>query len=114
MIQWILNWLILSASVFIVTCILPWIAVKNFATALLVALVYGVLKMLLTNILVFLSFPLMILSLGLFYFVISAFLLWITNLLITNFEVKGCFSTVIAAFLIAVIDAVLHWLIPGV
>ena len=114
MIQWILNWLILSASVFLVTRILPFIYVKNFATALFVALVYGVLKMLLTDILVFFSFPLMIVSLGLFYFVINAFLLWITNLLVTNFEVRGCFSTVIAAVLIAAIDAVLHWLIPDV
>jgi putative membrane protein len=114
MIKWILDLLILSTSVFLVTHILPSVTIKNFTTAVLVALVYGILKTLLTGILVFLTLPAMILSLGLFLFVINAFLLSITNLLIKNFEVKGCFSTVVAAFLITVIDVLLHWLIPGV
>ena len=114
MIKWVLDLLILSTSVFLVTRILSSITVKNFTTAVLVALVYGILKTLLTGILVFFSLPFMILSLGLFLFVINAVLLWMTNLLIKNFEVKGCFSTVIAAFLITVIDILLHWLIPGI
>ena len=114
MIKWVLDVLILSTSVFLVTRILSSITVKNFTTAVLVALVYGILKTLLTGILVFFSLPFMILSLGLFLFVINAVLLWMTNLLIKNFEVKGCFSTVIAAFLITVIDILLHWLIPGI
>ena len=88
--------------------------IKNFGTALVVALVYGLLKLLLTKILVILSLPFIILTLGLFYFIINAFLLWITDKLIDGFKIKGIFSTIIASILISILDAVLHWVIPGI
>ena len=113
-INWILNWLILSISVFIVTKIMPTVYIKNFGTALVVALVYGILKLLLTKILVLLSLPFIILTLGLFYFIINAFLLWMTDKLIEGFEIRGCFSTIITSILISILDAVLHWVIPGI
>lgn len=56
----------------------------------------------------------MVLTFGLFYFVINAFLLWLTDKLISGFEVKGLFNTLIAAFLISLIDALLHWIVPFV
>ena len=112
--KWLLNWLILSISVFVVTRILPSVRIKGFATAVIVAFVYGILKLLLTQILVFLSLPLIFLTFGLFYFVINAFLLWLTDKLISEFEVKGLFNTLVAAFLISVIDALLHWIVPFV
>ena len=89
MINLLLNWLILSISVFVVTKLMSSVHIKNFGTALLVALVYGILKLLLTKILVLLSLPFIILTLGLFYLVINAFLLWITDKLIDGFEIKG-------------------------
>ena len=110
----IINLLILSVSVFVVTQILPSVRIKGFSTAVVVALIYGVLKVLLTKILVLVSFPLMVITLGLFYLVINAFLLWIADKLIEGFEIKGFVNTLIAAFLISVIDAVLHWVIPFV
>ena len=111
---WLANWFILSVSVFVVTRILPSVHIKGCATAVIVAFVYGILKLLLTNILVFLSFPLMFLTFGPFYFVINAFLLWLTDKLISGFEVKGLFNTLIAAFLISLIDALLRWIVPFV
>ncbi len=110
----LLNWLILSVSVLIVTKLMSSVQIRNFGTALVVALVYGILKLALTKILVILSLPLIILTLGLFYLVINAFLLWITDKLIDGFEIRGFFSTIIASFLISVIDTILHWMIPGV
>ncbi len=110
-VHWLIELLILSASVFVATHILTSIHVKNFATAIVVALVYGILKTMFTRIFVILALPLVILTLGLFYFVINAFLLWITAMLIEGFEVKGFFNTIIAALLISFIDTVLHWAI---
>ena len=114
MINLLLNWLILSISVFVVTKLMSSVHIKNFGTALVVALVYGILKLLLTKILVLFALPFIILTLGLFYFVINAFLLWITDKLIDGFEIKGFFSTIIASILISIIDTVLHWVIPGI
>lgn len=112
--QWILNWLILSLSVFLVTKIMSSVQVRNYGTALVVALVYGLLKLLLTKVLVILSLPFIILTLGLFYILINAFLLWLTDKLIDGFEIKGFFSTIIASILISVIDILLRWVVPGV
>jgi putative membrane protein len=53
----------------------------------------------------------MILTLGLFYFIINAFLLWLTDKLVEGFKIKGVFSTIIASILISIIDIVLHWVI---
>lgn len=108
--QWIIHVLTLSVSVLIVTYILPGINVKGFRTAVVVALIYGLLKFFLTGILTFLTLPLILITLGLFFFVINAFLLWITSKIVEGFEVKGCITTVIGAFLISVIDSLIHYL----
>ena len=112
LINWILNVLVLSASVLIVTYILPAVKVKGCSTALVVALVYGIFKFLFTGILVFLSLPFIILTLGLFYFVINAFLLWITNKLVEGFEIEGFLNTLFAAVLISIIETVIRFFIP--
>lgn len=109
-IHWIIQLLVLSVSVLIVTYILPGINVKGFGTAVVVALIYGLFKFFLTGILTILSLPLIIITLGLFYFVINAFLLWITSKVVEGFEVKGCITTVIAAFLISVIEILIRYL----
>jgi putative membrane protein len=104
------NLLLLSLAVFIVARIMPNIRVKNFGTAIIVAIVFSVINILVGWLLVLISFPLMIITFGLFKFVINAILLWITNIVVDDFEIKGAVSTLIAAFLIAVIDSVLKWI----
>ena len=114
MISFLLSILTLSVAVFLVAEFLPGIRVKNFPTALLVAVVFGILKAVLGKILAILAFPLMILTLGLFSFVISAFLLWLTSRLIDGFDVDGVLPTLLGAFLIAVIDTLIRIVLPGV
>lgn len=112
--HWIIHLLTLSVSVLIITYILPSIRVKGFGTAVVVALIYGLFKFFLTGILTILSLPLIVITLGLFYFVINAFLLWITSKVVEGFEVKGCITTVIAALLISVIEICIRYLIAVV
>jgi len=104
------NLLLLSVAIFIVAQVMPNIRIKNFGTAIIVAIVFSIINILVGWLLVLISFPLMIITFGLFKFVINAFLLWITNILVDDFEVKGAVPTLIAAFLIAVIDSVLKWI----
>lgn len=109
---WLIHLLTLSVSVLIVTYILPSVRVKDFRTAVVVALVYGILKFFFTGIFILLSLPLLILSFGLFYFVINAFLLWITNKFVIGFEIKGFFNILFAAVLISLIETALDLIIP--
>ncbi|MCC7263716.1 MAG: phage holin family protein, partial [Candidatus Latescibacteria bacterium] len=73
---WLLEWLVFSLSVFVVARLLPSVHIRSFGTAVMVAVVYGVLKFLLYWLLVLLALPFVILTLGLFLLVLNAVLLW--------------------------------------
>lgn len=109
MTNWLLELLLRSLSVFLVTELLTSVHIQNITIAVVVALVYGVLKMLFRGILVLLSLPLIIVTLGFFWFVINAILLWGTDKLIDGFEIEGFFNTIIASILISLIDTVIHY-----
>ncbi len=106
----ILNFLLLSIAIFIVAKVMPTIHIKSFWTAIIVALVYSIINFLAGWLLVIISIPLIIITFGLFKFVINAFLLWITDKLIEDFEIESIGSTLVAAFLITIIDSVLKWI----
>jgi putative membrane protein len=109
----LMKWVAFSLSVFIVAKLMPGVHVRSLLTAAGVALVYGVLKTLLYWVLVILSLPFIIVTLGLFLVVINAFLLWITDKLIAGFKIDGCLTTIIASVLISLFDLLLRWVLPG-
>ena len=69
---------------------------KSYGTAIGVAIVYGVLSWLLKTVLVVLSIPFIVLTLGLFLLVINAFLLWLTDKLLDGVEIQGKFPLMLA------------------
>ncbi|MFT5366527.1 MAG: putative membrane protein [Candidatus Latescibacterota bacterium] len=103
-----------SLSVFLVAIFLPSVRVRSFGSAVTVAVVYGVLKFFLHWVLVLVSLPFIIITLGLFLIVINAFLLWLTDKLIDGFEIDSVGSTLVASVLISVLDIVLRWVLPWV
>ncbi len=105
----IINMLILSVTIFLVAELLPGIRVKNFFTAVIVAIVYSVINFFMGWLLVLLTLPFMILTFGLFKLVINAFLLWITDKLMEDFEIKDLLTTFVAASLITIVDSLLRW-----
>lgn len=109
--QFILNILLLSVAVFIVSSLMPTIKIKNYGTAVVVAIVYSIISFLVGWLLMFLSLPFIIITFGLFTFVVNAILLWLTDKVIDDFEIEGFFSTLIAAFLITVINGGLRWML---
>jgi len=106
-----LNLLLLSLAVLVVSGIMPSIHIKNFMTAIVVAVVYSIINFMTGWFFFLLTLPFIIITFGLFKFVINAFLLWITDKLIEDFEIDGFGPTLIAAFLITVIDSLLKWII---
>ena len=89
MISIIIGLLLNSVLVFIVAKIVPGINVKNYGSAIAVAMTYSVLAWLFKGILVFLSFPLILITFGLFHLVLNAFLLWVTDKILDSFEIKS-------------------------
>ncbi len=107
--SFIFNILILSVAVFLVARFLPGIRIKNFMTAVVVAVVYSLINFLTGWLLVAITFPLMIITFGLFKLVINAGLLWVTDKLIEDFEIKDFLTTFIAALCITVTDSFIRW-----
>ena len=106
MIIW--NLFLLSAAVFMVSTFLPGIHIKSYGTAIVVAVVYSIINVFLGWFLIFLSLPLIVITFGLFNFVINAFMLWITDKIIDGFEIDNAVTTLVASFLISVTYAVLR------
>lgn len=107
----LLSILITSISLLIVSQFLPGIKVKNFETALVVSVVYGVLSALLFKLLVLLTLPITLLTFGLFIFVINAFLLWLTDKLVEDFELEGFGSALVGSLGLSVVSTLLRWLL---
>ncbi len=105
----IMNILILSAAVFLVANFLPGIRIKNFMTAVIVAIVYSVINFLTGWLLVLVTLPFMIITFGLFKLVINAGLLWVTDKMIDDFEIRDFFTTFLAALCITILDSVIKW-----
>jgi putative membrane protein len=98
-------------TVFVVAQLHPKIKIKSFWTAVVVAIVLSIANMTLGYVLRLLSLPITILTLGLFNFVIFAFLLWLTDMFIDDFEIKSFDATVIAAVIISVLNFLLNWIV---
>jgi len=104
LIRLIVNALALTVAAWLI----PGIQMSDdFADVLLVALVFGVLNALLKPILLILSFPLLILTLGLFAFVVNALLLLLTARLLDDFAVSGFWTAVLGSIVISIVTMLL-------
>lgn len=103
----IIRWLVSALAVILVTRLVPGLDVDSFVTALLVALVLGFLNAILRPILVILTLPITVLTLGLFVLVINAGLFLLADRLIPGFTVSG-FAP---AFWGAIVFGLLGWAI---
>jgi len=110
MINLILHFVLLAVVIFLLAECLPGIYIDGFGTAVAVAIVYGLINITLGTVLKFLTFPFIIISVGIFLFFINAFVLWLTDQLIEDFEIKDIATTFIAALVITLSDTVLAWI----
>ena len=92
--------------------ILPGLTVTDFYAALFAALALGVINIFVRPVLLLLTLPLTILTLGLFTFVLNALLLWFAASLVPGFEVAGFVPAFVAALIIAVVKWLVDTLLP--
>jgi putative membrane protein len=93
----LLVWLINAAALMAVAYLLPGIGVQSFVTALVAALVLGLVNAVIRPVLVLLTLPATLLTLGLFIFVINGLLFWFVGSFISGFVVAGFWWGVIGA-----------------
>ena len=98
----IIDVLLTAGLVYVLASVLPGVRIRTFGTAVVVALVYGVLNYFLFWVLALITFIPMLLSLGLFGLVINTFLLWVTDKVVDDFEIRSLGMTFIMAVLLTV------------
>ena len=110
MIDFFLRLLILALSIYLVGKITKLFIVEDFLTAIITAVVLALVNVIIRPVLVLLTFPLTILTLGIFLLFINGLCLIIVSVLFPRFKIAGCLNSVIAALLISVTNLTLEWL----
>ncbi|WP_420472923.1 phage holin family protein [Noviherbaspirillum sp. ST9] len=107
----LVTWLINAAALFALPYLMQSVRVESFTTALVAALVLGLVNVLIRPILVLLTLPVTVLTLGLFIFVINGLLFWAVANFVGGFQVAGFWSAMMAALLYSLISWALSALI---
>jgi len=107
----LLHWVLSALAVWIVAHVVPGISVSGPVAALVAALVIGLINATLGLLLKILTFPLTILTLGLFWFVINALMLELAAAFVRGFEVRGFVPALIGAVVLSLVSSVLQWLV---
>ncbi|MFS4466998.1 phage holin family protein [Maribacter sp. 2210JD10-5] len=107
----ILRILLSALAVIILSYVLPGVGVDNFTTAIIVALVLGILNFLVKPILVILTLPITILTLGLFLLIINAIIILLAAHFIGGFQVDGVLWAIIFSLLLSLLQSILYSLL---
>lgn len=107
----LIRWLILTLSILAAAYLFAGIEVRSFFSALFAAAALGILNAFFRPILLLLTLPINILTLGLFTFVINALLLMMTSGVISGFHVQGFWSAVLGSLVISLVSWLLTSLI---
>jgi len=109
----LIRWLIYTIAIIISAYLLPGVKVTGFFAALLTALVLGLINAVLRPILLFLTLPLNILTLGLFTFVINASLIMLTSAIVPGFEVDSFWWALLFSLVLSIINFVFSKITVG-
>ena len=108
----LVNWLVTTLAVLIAAYILPGVTVRNFLAGLLAALVLGLINAILRPVLVILTLPLTLVTLGLFIFVINALLVLLTSAIVPGFDVRSFWWALLFSLLFSIVSFMLHRIVP--
>lgn len=107
----LITWLLSALSLLIVAQVVRGFEVSGFVVALLAALVIGLVNSTLGLFLRIVTFPLTILTLGIFWFVINALMLELASWLVPGFWVQGFLSAFFAAVVLSLVNLFLRYLV---
>ena len=108
----IIQILISSVAVYFTAWLLPGVSVKSFGTSILVAIVLGLLNALLKPILQFLSFPITIITFGLFLLVINTIIILIASALMKNsFYVENFWWALLFSIIMSIVVSIIEYII---
>ena len=104
----LVNWFVTTIAILIVAYLLPGVAIRGLAAAIVAALVLGLINAIIKPVLIVLTLPLTILTLGLFTFVLNALLVLLTSAIVPGFYVQNFWWALLFSLLFSIVSFVLH------
>ena len=108
--RWLLHWIVNAVVLLIVSHFVSGFEISSFASAMFAVVIIGFVNATLGLFLKIMTFPLSILTLGLFVFVIDALMLWFASKLVPGFTVTGFRPAFIAALILALIQMLMGFI----
>ncbi|CAN5169535.1 phage holin family protein [soil metagenome] len=109
--KFIIKLLLNGLAVYAMAALLPGIAVEGYWSAIIVAVVLAILNTFLKPMLVILTIPITLFTLGLFLLVIDALILWLAGYLLDGFAVEGFWWALLGSLILAFITSILERLV---
>jgi putative membrane protein len=105
------SWLVSALALWLVAQIVPGVRVRDFGAAMIAVIIIAIVNATIGPVLKFFALPFTILTLGLFLFIINAFLLKLASWFTPGFEVVGFLSALLGSVLITILNSVLRRLV---
>ena len=107
--HWLISWLLSALALYLMAQLIPGIEIRGFGTAMIATIIIGLVDVILGPILLFLTFPLTFLTLGLFAIVVKGFLLKVASMFTPGFRVNGCLPAILGALVLAILSTILSY-----
>jgi putative membrane protein len=105
------RWIVNAAALLLVAYLYPGVQVESFLSAVLAALVLGLVNAFVRPLLIILTLPVTLITLGLFLFVINALLFWFVAEIVHGFSVSGFGAALLGSILYSLITLVTSWIL---
>ena len=99
--------LVNGGAILLAARLVPGVAVTSFTAAFIAGLVLAVINAIVRPILVFLTFPITLVTLGLFIFVLNAFCFWLVSVFVPGLIVRGFWAALLGALIVSLVSWVL-------
>lgn len=103
--------LINGLALMVLALLVDWVHIANIPSAFVAALVLGVLNAVIRPLLLLLSLPINILTLGLFTLVVNGLTLWMVTAVVEGFSISSFWLAIVCAILLSIISGLLSWLL---
>lgn len=110
----LLRWVISACALLLATRVVPGFEVENFYYALVAAFVLGLLNAIVRPVLILLTLPVTLVTLGLFTFVINGVLVWFMSTFIEGVDVTGFVPALAVAIILWAIGTVTNWMLKEI
>lgn len=108
--KFIIRWLLSSISLILVAYFIPGITFDSFLSVLMAALILGIINAFIRPIIIILTIPINILTLGFFTFIINALMLWLVSIMLSGFNIINFYQAFWGALIYWILNLIINLL----